>query len=113
MIALLAMLVAFPSAPGCHSLGASVRCVLAAAVEIKPQPLAVVPVHVTSKPVKHRYPAPALRRVVREGPPDAETIAKHIQSLVLIQDCTGARTYAASIGQAALGEQTFAACIGR
>ncbi|MDB5736772.1 MAG: hypothetical protein JWO65_440 [Sphingomonas bacterium] len=119
MIALLAMLIAMPSAPGCHSLGASVRCELAAAVDIRPQPLPPVPPpppvpkRTQPKPARHRRPVPAPHRVAQEGPPDAAAVANHIQSLVSIQDCTGAHTYAASIGQAALAEQTFAVCIGR
>jgi hypothetical protein len=125
------LLAAGLAASGCHSHGAIVQCVLAPPVVPAAPPAShKTPAHdararatsthahretrrtassAASKP--HRATATA-RASTTPAPPDSDAVQRHIQSLVSIGDCTGARTYAAATGETALAEQAFGACIG-
>jgi hypothetical protein len=117
MIALLALASIGEIASGCRSSGSMVHCDLAApapfTVTPKRQERAdhqAIPVSAAAHPSRrtsasrHASPAPD---ALAQGDIDL-----HIASLVAIQDCTGARAFARSVGASDLGDRTFAQCVG-
>jgi hypothetical protein len=104
---------------GCRNIGSSLHCDLPPPTSPSPVATAIVPPRKT--PIVHR-PFPGKRRYVRRtrreivlspnaAPPSGE-IAAHIESLVSIGDCTGARTYALSIEAKPLADAAYAGCVG-
>jgi hypothetical protein len=103
-------------ASGCRSSGSAVHCELAA-----PAPFVAPPIQQDRVVLKTRPVSTGLRmapkRIARAQPspdrtaPSPAAIDQHIASLVAIEDCTGARTFARSVGADALGERTFAQCV--
>ncbi len=63
---------------------------------------------------RHRPPADRTARApaTPPTPPTADEIARHVESLVSIADCTGARTLLISAGHTATADSTYLACIG-
>jgi hypothetical protein len=119
MTVLLALMMASNLAPGCSAIGSMVHCELAP--QSAAEASAVPPVVRSAEPriaVMSRAQAPRpIRRRAQQGatgvqPIDEATVQAHMASLVSIGDCTGARTYATLIGETALADQTFRACIG-
>ena len=117
MIALLALASIGEIASGCRSSGSTVHCDLAA-----PAPFMVTPkrqeradhqaipisavAHASRRTSASRHASPAPGALAQGD------IDLHITSLVAIQDCTGARAFARSVGASDLGDRTFAQCVG-
>jgi hypothetical protein len=116
------------AAPGCHNAGPKVVCELdppgpapqAAAQAVKPVVLASIvrvrPATAPTKPITGLRPVRAAKRASPSAkptlPPSDDEIQRRLASLVSIGDCTGARAYAHSIGEAKLANRAFSACAG-
>ncbi len=112
MIVLAALLVAH-LAPGCRQLERSIRCELAPPVGVPaapPPPPREVDARSLPRP-RHRSVARPPKPAASHSPPTQAGIAHHLELLVAIADCTGARTLLRSVGSAT-ADSTYQACIG-
>jgi hypothetical protein len=117
ILLLVAAVGSYNASVGCRTMGPTVQCELAPPIPAmayasrKPERPQVVPI-VQAKPRTRTLDRVVAHRSAQPTNPNAEEIDRHIAALVAIEDCTGARYFANSVGAADLAQRTYDACIG-